>query len=164
MPVAWMADDGTGRVIDAKAKDAGTRASATRSATAIYSIPLFPNPAPQQHEGASEAVLVFGIEIEKLLCAKLGIDWTPTGISIESLIERLAARPAPLRSVTDARPNQSDRDQVADLILTDPESGEPCAVVSTLRSGPGGFNSFEMQTGPDSPIWRVEVRVSEFVK
>jgi hypothetical protein len=35
------------------------------------------------------------IEVEKLLCEKLGIQWTAAGISIESLVERLYAAPAP---------------------------------------------------------------------
>lgn len=42
--VGWLANDGTGRVIDAKAKRAGERASATGSATSVYSIPLFAHP------------------------------------------------------------------------------------------------------------------------
>jgi hypothetical protein len=59
------------------------------------------------------------------------------------------------------RANQSDRDQVADLILNDPQSGAPCCVVSTLRTGPGGFQSFDVQSAPDATKWRVELRVSE---
>src|SRR5690606_3437613 len=44
--VAWLANDGTGRVIDAKAKDAARRAGgATASAMAAYTIPLHP-PTP----------------------------------------------------------------------------------------------------------------------
>lgn len=57
--------------------------------------------------------------------------------------------------------NQGCRDQLADLLLTDPESGEPCSIVSTLRRGPGGFQSFDVQSGPDAPTWRIEFRVSE---
>jgi hypothetical protein len=43
-PVAWLAADGSGRVIDVKAKSAGARASATASATSVYSIPLYAAP------------------------------------------------------------------------------------------------------------------------
>jgi hypothetical protein len=56
--VAWLADDGTGRVIDAKAKAAGSRAAATGSATAVYSIPLYTRPAP-----AAEAAPQGGREV-----------------------------------------------------------------------------------------------------
>ena len=57
--------------------------------------------------------------------------------------------------------NQSDRDQVADLLLSDPQSGQPCVIVSTLRTGPGGFMSFDVQSGPQAPKWTITVRVSE---
>jgi hypothetical protein len=43
-PVAWLAADGSGRVIEVKAKSAGARASATASATSVYSIPLYAAP------------------------------------------------------------------------------------------------------------------------
>jgi hypothetical protein len=43
-------------------------------------------------EAAQEAVLVFAIQIEKLLCAALGREWATAGISIESLIAELVAR------------------------------------------------------------------------
>lgn len=43
-PVAWLAADGSGRVIDVKAKSAGARASATASATSVYSIPIYAAP------------------------------------------------------------------------------------------------------------------------
>lgn len=67
------------------------------------------------------------------------------------------------RPPAEAQPcdNQECRDQLADLLLTDPESGEPCCVVSTLRRGPGGFQSFDIQSGPDAATWRIEFRVSE---
>lgn len=32
------------------------------------------------------------IQVEKLLCGKMGIEWAPTGMSIESLIEQLPAK------------------------------------------------------------------------
>lgn len=44
-------------------------------------------------EEAQEAVGKFAIEVEKMLCAKLGVSWTAAGISIVSLIDRLAAAP-----------------------------------------------------------------------
>lgn len=57
--------------------------------------------------------------------------------------------------------NQSCRDQVADLILKDPVTGADCYIVSTLRSGPGGFQSFDVQSAPDAPKWRIELRTTE---
>lgn len=57
--------------------------------------------------------------------------------------------------------NHGDRLQMADFFLIDPESGAPCFVVSTLRRGFGGLHSFDMQSGPDAPKWRVEVRITE---
>lgn len=49
--VAWLANDGTGRVVDAKAKSAGERSGgATASATAIYSTPLYVHPVAQDAE------------------------------------------------------------------------------------------------------------------
>lgn len=59
------------------------------------------------------------------------------------------------------RENADHRDQVADLILTDPQTAADCFIVSTLRTGPGGFQSFDVQSGPSAPKWRVEIRVSE---
>lgn len=44
--------------------------------------------AASQHD----AIGKFTIEVEKLLCAKLGRPWSATGISIESLADELAAR------------------------------------------------------------------------
>lgn len=40
-----------------------------------------------------EAVGKFAIEVEKMLCAALGREWSASGISIESLIAALAAKP-----------------------------------------------------------------------
>ncbi|HET8689409.1 MAG TPA: hypothetical protein VFM18_22590, partial [Methanosarcina sp.] len=40
----------------------------------------------------SEADQLFAIQIEKMLCEKLGRKWTSTGISIESLIDELALK------------------------------------------------------------------------
>ena len=37
-----------------------------------------------------EAVQLQAIQVEKMLCAKLGIEWRATGMSVESLINRLA--------------------------------------------------------------------------
>lgn len=39
-----------------------------------------------------EAILRFGIEIEKMLCEKLGKQWRPSGMSIESLVEEMSAK------------------------------------------------------------------------
>lgn len=56
-----------------------------------------PPAAAQEHEFASEDVQRFAIEVEKALCAALGIKWAPSGMSIATLIERLknAQQPAP---------------------------------------------------------------------
>ena len=42
-----------------------------------------------------EAILRFGIEIEKMLCEKLGKQWRPSGMSIESLVEEMSAMVKP---------------------------------------------------------------------
>ena len=57
--------------------------------------------------------------------------------------------------------NQRHREAVCDMILRDPESGDDCFIVSDLRTTPGGFNAFEVQSAPDSPKWRVELRITE---
>ena len=57
--------------------------------------------------------------------------------------------------------NHTDRNQVSDLVLKDPETGDDMVIVSTLRSGPGGFMSFDAQSAPDAAKWRVELRITE---
>jgi hypothetical protein len=54
----------------------------------------------RQAQGVDFATLgyVSVIEVEKALCKKLGVKWTPSGISIETLIDRLAAAPTPPES------------------------------------------------------------------
>lgn len=69
-PMGWMASDNTGRVIDAKAKAAGSRAAATASATAIYSIPLYDIPQPQAAEPVAYALFT-----EKGLVRMWSRDW-----------------------------------------------------------------------------------------
>jgi hypothetical protein len=54
----------------------------------------------------------------------------------------------------------SPRDFVADLILTDPVSGEACSIVSSLREEQDG-QSFDVQSAPDAPKWRIDVRITE---
>ena len=56
---------------------------------------------------ASEEVQRFAIDVEKVLCAKLGRPWSATGISIVSLIDELATLRAPseseaIRALTEA--------------------------------------------------------------
>lgn len=46
---------------------------------------------------ASDATGMFAINVEKLLCQKIGREWTPTGVSITSLIDELAAQRPPSR-------------------------------------------------------------------
>lgn len=58
-------------------------------------------------------------------------------------------------------PSQSDKEQITDLFLTDPVSGDPCFIVSTLRPGPNGFHNFDIQSAPDATKWKVDVRISE---
>jgi hypothetical protein len=50
-------------------------------------------PAPTLQADTQAAVGAFVIEVEKLLCAKLGREWSASGISIVSLIDALAAAP-----------------------------------------------------------------------
>lgn len=57
--------------------------------------------------------------------------------------------------------NASCREQIADLLLKDPMTGEDLSIVSTLHEDGDGFSSFEAQAGPDSPKWRIEFRMSE---
>ncbi len=45
---------------------------------------------------AGQGVAYWSIQVEKDLCAKLGKPWTPSGISIGSLIDELAARAKPV--------------------------------------------------------------------
>lgn len=51
-----------------------------------YSLPLA---APAGEAQPEQIGYVKAIDVEKLLCTKLGIDWSPTGTSIVSLIDRL---------------------------------------------------------------------------
>lgn len=44
---------------------------------------------PQERDRASEGYVKV-IDVEKALCARLGKEWTPTGISILTLIDMLA--------------------------------------------------------------------------
>ncbi len=46
--------------------------------------------------------MVSVIEVEKLLLLKLGREWTPTGISIVSLIDELSAQSKPAKPVSEA--------------------------------------------------------------
>lgn len=46
-----------------------------------------------QSEFASEEVQRFVIEVEKLLCQKLGRKWAPSGMSIQTLVDELATKP-----------------------------------------------------------------------
>lgn len=71
------------------ANDCPTRRTTTEAAEGEPSAPEAA-PAPT----IANALGAFAIEVEKLLCKKLGIDWSPASISIVSLIDRLAA-PAP---------------------------------------------------------------------
>lgn len=45
-----------------------------------------------QSEFASEEVQRFAIDVEKLLCEKLGRSWSPSGMSIQTLVDELAAQ------------------------------------------------------------------------
>ena len=50
---------------------------------------------PSVTAGVSEDVLRFGIQVEKMLCAALGREWSTSGISIESLIAELQPLASP---------------------------------------------------------------------
>jgi len=42
------------------------------------------------------------------------------------------------------KPNQCDRDRIADLILTDPTSGEDCFIMSEIEPGEGMSMIFDV--------------------
>jgi hypothetical protein len=60
------------------------------------------------------------IDVEKLLCAKLGIPWTATGISIASMIDRLAAdlaaAQAQIEALRGALKQIEEQDDVGDMM------------------------------------------------
>ncbi len=58
-------------------------------------------PVQQAQRSVQEAVVAVGIQVEKLLCEKLGRAWSASGISIESLVDELASAPAADAGVTD---------------------------------------------------------------
>ena len=87
--VAWLAADGSGRVIDHKAKAAGGRALATGSATSIYSIPLYTAPP-------SAPVGVGAKHIEALRSLRnVGVLYVEEREAIDAIIADLAQQPAP---------------------------------------------------------------------
>jgi hypothetical protein len=64
--------------------------------------PLFTRAALAARQAPTEQEIIIGafaIKVEKLLCAALGRKWSASGISIESLIGKLAARQAPTDSL-----------------------------------------------------------------
>jgi hypothetical protein len=42
------------------------------------------------------------------------------------------------------KPNQVDRDQIADLILTDPDNGDDCYIMTPIEPGEGTSMTFEV--------------------
>ena len=56
-------------------------------------VPLYvaPAPAAQPVSDVTEAITRVAIDVEKLLCEKLGRQWAPSGMSIQTLIDDLAA-------------------------------------------------------------------------
>jgi hypothetical protein len=54
--------------------------------------------AARQAPTEQEIIGAFAIKVEKWLCTALGREWSVSGISIDSLISELAARPAPARN------------------------------------------------------------------
>jgi hypothetical protein len=68
----------------------------------------------------SEDLLVFAIQVEKLLCAALGREWSTAGISIESLIAELAHNKT---SGSDGTAAASDSEPTMLWDADDPEDG-----------------------------------------
>lgn len=53
----------------------------------------FPNWCPlESSASAHQGGYVSVIDVEKLLCSRLGREWSPTGISIESLVNDLSSK------------------------------------------------------------------------
>lgn len=48
-------------------------------------------PAQPAAQDKTSIETALAIKVEKLLCEKLGIEWAPAGMSVESLVDRLAA-------------------------------------------------------------------------
>jgi hypothetical protein len=59
------------------------------------------------------------------------------------------------------RPNQRDRDQVADLILSDPANGEECYVMTPIEAGVGSSMVFEVCSKENR--YRVTIEIEELV-
>jgi len=72
--------------------------------------------ARRAEPSTNEDVLRFAIQVEKMLCAALGREWSAAGISIESLIAELAKRRAEPSVAADERETtESPADIVIDL-------------------------------------------------
>ncbi len=57
--------------------------------------------------------------------------------------------------------NDKCRQQVADLILTDKETGDDLFIVSGLRNTAGGFMSFDVQAYPQSQKFKIDIKITE---
>ena len=57
------------------------------------------------------------------------------------------------------RYNQIDRNTVADLILTDPKTGEDCFIMTPLESGEGSSMVFEVVSKDNR--YRVTINIEE---
>jgi hypothetical protein len=67
-----------------------------------------------------DAVVEQTIEVEKLLCGKLGIEWSATGISVVSLIDRMLQE-----ARNEALWGASDEDLLRELVRRNPPSKAP---------------------------------------
>lgn len=77
---------------------------------------------------------------------------TPHAVRLSNILTvARAGRPA----------NQDFRDQVAELVLTDPQTGRDCSIVSELRRDGEGWMSFDVQAAEDQPKWTITLKVVE---
>jgi hypothetical protein len=75
-------------IIEGRGSETGPWANLAR---AYLSLRALSAPTASADERVQDAVGHFAIQIEKLLCEKLGRTWAPSGMSIETLVDDLAA-------------------------------------------------------------------------
>ena len=57
------------------------------------------------------------------------------------------------------KPNQHDRNQIADLLLTDPTSGEACYIVSPLENEEGHKLTFDVASSDNR--YKITISIEE---
>ncbi len=95
------------------------------------SAPLYTAP-PQRKpiDDVTEAVTKTVIEVEKLLCEKLGKQWKASGISIETLVDELAAQPQ-------RKPMTDEQIIVSTIYIDTKESGWVLRVARAIEAAHG---------------------------